>query len=162
MGIGLLGAAVLLVATWAIGSLLERLHFASIATREQDTRTMPCVTFRRLPAGWTARRAGLVSGEQVVSIDYFKRVVAYLRGLVGGEVASYRSLLERGRREAILRMKAEAARQGFHAVICVRLETSRIASTRSDGKGTAGVAVLAYGTGVELAHPPMTPPPGVP
>jgi uncharacterized protein YbjQ (UPF0145 family) len=151
--LALLLMAGLLAGTYAIGGTLERRHFASIVAREHATRPVPCVTLRRMPPDWTSRRAGLVCGDTVVSIDYFKRVVAQLRGVVGGPIAAYESLLDRARREALLRMKADAERQGFHAVINVRLETSRIATARSDGKGTAGVAIVAYGTGVELARP---------
>lgn len=153
--LALLVFASVLLATWAIGRWIEQRHVESLTSREQATRSMPCVTIPRVPTGWSARRAGLVTGEHVVSIDYFKRVMAYLRGIVGGAIPGHQSLLERGRREALLRLKADAARQGFHAVINVRLDTSRIASARSDGKGTAGVAIVAYGTGLELSRPPV-------
>jgi uncharacterized protein YbjQ (UPF0145 family) len=72
--------------------------------------------------------------------------------LVGGRVASYESLLDRGRREAILRMKEEAFERGYNAVINVRIETSRLASSSRNGEGTAGVEVLAFGTALKLAR----------
>ena len=56
--------------------------------------------------------------------------------------------MERGRREAILRMKEDARKAGYDAVINVRLETSRLAD--ADGARTAGVEVIAYGTGLKL------------
>jgi uncharacterized protein YbjQ (UPF0145 family) len=59
--------------------------------------------------------------------------------------------LERARREAILRMTEEAQQQGFDAIFNVRLETSRLANARRDGKGVAGVEMLAYGTAVKFA-----------
>jgi uncharacterized protein YbjQ (UPF0145 family) len=93
----------------------------------------------------------LVTGSVVVSVDYFKRFLAGLRGLVGGEVKSYGTLLDRARREAVLRMKEEAIRKGYDAIVNVRLETSRLASGRRDGKGTAGVEMLAFGTAVKRA-----------
>lgn len=59
-------------------------------------------------------------------------------------------LLDRARREAMLRMTEEARSQGYDAVYNVRLETSRLASSRGDGKGTAGIEMLAYGTAVKF------------
>jgi uncharacterized protein YbjQ (UPF0145 family) len=50
-----------------------------------------------------------VSGSVVVSVDYFKRFLAGLRTLVGGRVTSYETLLDRARREAILRCKETRA-----------------------------------------------------
>ena len=81
----------------------------------------------------------------------FKRFLAGLRSLVGGPVRSYESLLDRARREAILRMQKVARDSGFDAVVNVRLETARLASTWRRNQRTAGVEVLAFGTGLKLA-----------
>jgi uncharacterized protein YbjQ (UPF0145 family) len=94
----------------------------------------------------------MVTGSIVISLDYFKRVIAGLKGLVGGRITTYEPLLERARREALLRMIESAKAQGYDAVINVRLETSRLANSRGDGKGTAGVEMLAFGTAIKLAH----------
>ena len=89
----------------------------------------------------------------MVSVDYFKRFAAGLRNLFGGRVRSYETIIDRGRREAILRMKEQAEELGCNAVVRVRIENSRLASSRGDGKGTAGIEILAYGTGVRLPAP---------
>jgi len=135
------------------GSISERRHFASIRQREERLRTLPAVTFKEPPAGWTADRAGLVTGSVVVSLDYFKRFAASFRILIGGRVKSFEPLLDRGRREALLRMKEDAVAAGYDAIINVRLETSRMAN--SDGATTAGVEMLAYGTGLRLRNSPL-------
>ena len=107
-----------------------------------------------MPDSWRASSSTLVTGSIVISLDYFKRVIAGLRGLVGGRIKTYEPLLERARREALLRMIESARQQGYDAVINVRLETSRLANARGDGNGTAGVEMLAFGTAVKLAaHP---------
>ncbi|MBT8092626.1 MAG: YbjQ family protein, partial [Gammaproteobacteria bacterium] len=54
------------------------------------------------------------------------------------------------RREAVLRMVESARQQGYDAVINVRLETSRLANSARDGKGTAGVEMLAFGTALKF------------
>jgi len=86
---------------------------------------------------------------------YFKRFLATLRALVGGRIKAYEPLLDRARREALLRMTEAAVSGGYDAVLNVRLETSRLASARQDGKGTAGVEMLAFGTAIKRA--PQTP-----
>ena len=139
---------VMLVATYFIGSAIERRHYESIQEREAQTRSFPVVSFRDTPADWVVESSGLVAGSVVISLDYFKRFLAGLRAIVGGRIKSYEPLLDRARREAVLRMKEEAIRLGYDSVINLRLETSRLASTYQKGKGVAGVEILAFGTGL--------------
>lgn len=140
----------LLVIAYLIGGFLERRHFRQIARRERALRGFMVMTFDRLPAGQAAREPTLITGSVVVSLDYFKRIIAGLRAIIGGRVKTYEPLLDRARREAMLRLLEQARAQGFDAVINVRLQTSRIASARGD-QGTAGVEMLAFGTAVRLA-----------
>lgn len=136
----------LLVITYAIGSVAEAKHYRSIRDREAKTKDFVVVTFPHFPVDVDIQRVEVVMGSVVVSHDYFKRFLARLRGIVGGRIRSYEPLLDRARREAILRMKEKAMSRGHSAVVNVRLETSRIASSQKGGKGTAGVEMLAYGT----------------
>ena len=142
--------AALILFAYFTGSWLERRHFASIVEREGELRGFPVTTFEKLPPDWQVQSTELVCGSIVVSLDYFKRVIAGLRALVGGRMKTYEPLLERARREAILRMLEEARRLDVDAVINVRLETSRLANAARYGEGTAGVEMLAFGTGVRL------------
>ena len=144
-------AAFLLVLGLVAGTVLERRHFADIRVRETRFRSLPAVTFSKPPADWAVDGSGLVSGSVVVSLDYFKRFAAALRIIFGGRVKAFEPLMDRGRREAILRMKQEAAETGYDAIINVRLETSRIAN--ANGSATAGVELMAYGTGLKLRNP---------
>jgi len=143
---------VLLLATYFIGNAIEKRHFADIRAREEANRDFATMTFAALPEGWQVARADLARGSVVISLDYFKRFLAMLRGIVGGRISSYESLLERARREALLRMVEDARRRGYDAVINVRLDTSRLASARKDGKGIAGVELFAFGTAIKLAR----------
>ena len=140
----------LLLLGYLAGTYLEEGHYRRIRAREQEMFSLPAVNFRSPPRGWTIESGVLVTGSVVVSVDYFKRFLAGLRMLAGGRLKSYESLLDRGRREALLRMKDEAVAQGCQAIINVRLETSRIAG--SANQGTAGVEILAFGTAVKLAE----------
>ena len=90
------------------------------------------------------KQSHLATGHVVVSVDYFKRVLAGLRNFFGGNVQPYETLVDRARREAVLRMKESCS--DADQVINLRLETSSISKGRSNQIGT--VEVLAYGTAV--------------
>ena len=134
---------VLLVCGFVFGRISEKRHFRSIIQREQELRGILCFS-ERTPPPQERTDAALVAGSVVVSVDFFKRFVADLRNFFGGRVSSYESLLERARREAILRMKAEAAAKGAGSVWNVRLETASIYKGQSQSIGA--VEVIAYGT----------------
>lgn len=152
LSLQLLTPVALLVATYFIGNAIERRHFASIRAREEKYRRFPVVTFRTVPREWQVVSADVAQGSVVISIDYFKRFLAGLRAIFGGRIRSYEPLLDRARREALLRMTEDAMARGFDAVVNVRLETARLASARAGGKGTAGVEMLAFGTALKLVR----------
>ncbi|MCH6588380.1 MAG: YbjQ family protein, partial [Proteobacteria bacterium] len=89
---------------------------------------------------------GLVVAAVVISVDYFKRFVAGLRMIFGGRVHTYESLLDRGRREALLRMQERAKELGANMIFNVRLETSSI--SKGARRSVGSVEVLAYGTAI--------------
>ena len=140
----------ILIFAYLVGNFIEKKHFRQIRKREDALYGFPVTTFETLPADWQVGRAEMVSGNVVVSLDYFKRVIAGLRSLIGGRIKTYEPLLERARREALLRMTENAKKRGYDAVVNVRLETSRLANATGNGKGTAGVEMLAFGTAVTL------------
>lgn len=143
----------LLAVAYLVGSWLERRHFEDIRRREAELLSaVPAINFETLPPDWIPHRSGMVWGSVVVSLDYFKRFLASLRALVGGRIKSYEPLLDRARREAMLRMLESARKKGYDAVVNVRLDTSRLASSRSNGQGVAGVEILAYGTGIRRSE----------
>ncbi|MEO0971619.1 MAG: heavy metal-binding domain-containing protein [Pseudomonadota bacterium] len=143
---------ILLVLGYTAGSMIERRHFADIRAREAALREMPVLNFARVPAHWQVVECTLVAQSIVVSLDYFKRIIAGLRGIVGGRVSTYEPLLDRARREAVLRMTEQAQAKGFDAVINVRLETSKLASSARNGEQVAGVEILAFGTALKFAR----------
>lgn len=145
----LLTFLVLLILGYGFGQLAERRHYRSILQREEQTLGMPLMTLKTVPPQLTRCQVKLVSGSVVISIDFFKMFVAGLRSLVGGRVKSYESLLDRARREAILRMKEDAVDKGAKVIVNVRIETSSI--SKSNRKQSVGsVEVLAYGTGISV------------
>lgn len=134
----------LLAIGFGFGTLAERRHYRSIRRRERDHGHLLVLTGMNLPPAYINHDSELVKGNVVVSTDYFKVVAAGLKQLIGGRLGMYESLLDRGRREAILRMQAEAAARGAVAVVNMKFETSRLSGNAKRGLGA--VEVLAYGT----------------
>ena len=149
LGVRFFVPLLLLAVGWGVGSAIERAHLRRLRLGEIRWRRLPALSIDHAPAAWGIGTSGLVSASVVVSIDHWKRLMAWLRSLVGGRLRAYETLLERARREALIRLKEHAHASGYDAVIGVRLETSRLASARADGEGTTGVEVLAFGTGVK-------------
>ena len=143
----------LLVVTYFIGTALERRHYASIRERESRWRNFPAITIRSIPSHWQVIECTLITGSVVISVDYFKRFLSGLRMIFGGRIKAYETLLDRARREALLRLKEDAVERGYHAVVNVRLETCRMANARNS-QSIAGLEVLAFGTGVKLLNAP--------
>ena len=144
----------LILVGYVAGQMAERRHYRSIEDREEALRGLVAVPMATLPGIERCTDGELCVGAVVVSIDYFKRFAAGLRNLFGGRVAAYETILDRARREAQLRMKEQARDRGCTAVVRVRIETSRLASSYGNNQGVAGIEIVAYGTGIRLPAPP--------
>lgn len=134
-----------------IGRRREKEHFESIVKREKSLLHLPVFCDSHSLKKLKVQSGELVSGAVAISPDYFKIVASQIRNFFGGNVSVYESLLDRARREAVLRMKEEALAQGAHQVINMRLETSSISGDDPSGRNqVAGVEVFAYGTAIKL------------
>ena len=149
----LLVFALLLLAGLLFGRAAERRHYRDIVAREQALADILVFSERRVPEFAAPPRTALVVGSVVIAEDYFKRVAAALKSLVGGRLTAYESLLDRGRREAVLRMKEEARRLGADMVFNVRFETSSLAEGAGGPAAFSG-EFIAYGTAL---IPPRVP-----
>lgn len=149
-----LAALALLLFAFFTGEWVERRHYASIRSRERRWSKVPALSFREVPSGWNVQEGRLVTSSVVISVDHFKRFLAGLRSFFGGRVTSYESLMDRARREALLRLKQAAMDQGYHAIINVRLDTANISTSFRQGKTVAGVEVFAHGTALKLDRRP--------
>ncbi len=124
------------------GRYAERRHFASIHEREARFLNLPAVPIKQWDTDRKVAEARLVTGTVVISADYFKRLLAGLRNIVGGRMRSYESLLDRARREALLRMKESCP--DAHIIVNLRFETS---ANRQDG--VSAVELVVYGTAIK-------------
>ena len=134
---------ILLSLGYVVGQYAERRHYRSILQREERLNSLPAIASRYPPSEPQYHQA-LVTGSTVISVDYFKRFLAALRSLFGGRITAYESLLDRARRESLLRMKQQASALGASMVFNVKYETASISKGRGNSIGS--VEVLAYGT----------------
>jgi uncharacterized protein YbjQ (UPF0145 family) len=139
--------AILLGVGYFTGNYFEKKHYADIKQREKKTLHVPMLTWGAKQDLPYAHEAQLFSGSVVIANDYFKTIAAGLRNLVGGRVVVYETLLDRARREALLRMKEEAMGWGATQIINVRFETVNLGS-ETNNNGLSAVEVMVYGTGL--------------
>ncbi len=137
----------LLALGYGFGSYREKKHYQSILEREEQMRNIMVFDTRECADPNRDSGGRLVQGSVVISVDYFKKFVASLRKLVGGRLRSYESLLDRGRREAVLRMKQEAKSLGADQIINVKFETSSISKGAEGNLGS--IEVLVYGSAIK-------------
>ncbi len=133
---------------YTVGRWREQSHLKSLAIREEALGHIVVTDLKTVADPKTASSGSLVMGEAVIATDYFKSIATQLRNLIGGEMKSMQSLVDRARREAIVRMLEQADRAGATEVHNVRLETSNIRSATSRNKAAISVEMLAFGTAV--------------
>lgn len=142
-------AIILFFVGWYFGTMNERKHLASLDDDEHLLGYI-IISNERFFVPMVQTDSTLVMGSVSIAQDRFKLVFADFLSLFGKNLTVYESLLERGRREAIVRMKQQAHEYGYNQIYGVRIETSAI-----DG---GGVEVLAYGTAVMSVGNPNVPP----
>ena len=135
----------LIITGYIFGQIHERRHYASIKRREEETVAMVMTSSKR-PLGelGPVTEVRLVQGGVVISVDYFKRIVTSLRNFFGGNIRGYETLVDRARREAILRLKESCP--DATQIVNLRLETSSI--YKGKGNQIGSVEVLAYATAI--------------
>jgi len=134
----------LLLLGYIFGSMAERNHYKSIRKREKMFSHVSTIGLKMPLNPDNIRKTRLVVGNVVVSVDYFKRLVAALTNLFGGDVRSYETLLDRARREAVLRLKEDA--KGASEIINLKLETSSISKSAQGNIGS--IEIFAYATAI--------------
>ncbi len=139
----------LLLTGLVAGRAAEKRHFKRLTVQEQELAHIMVCDLNTIPENWTPEQAFLVSGSVVIANDYFKAFASSLRNIFGGRMRSYESLVERGRREAIVRMLTEARSGSANAVWNVRVETSTIQGKRQSRPG--GIELIAYGTALRVS-----------
>lgn len=134
--------------TFAIGSIIEKKHFENIKKREIALFRLPTISFgaKSWKPNKKVKKVELVTGEAVISGDYFKNFVASLKNIFGGRLTTLESVLDRGRREAVLRMREKA--RGANFIINARIESVMLNETYNSKESVPQCAIIAYGTAI--------------
>lgn len=143
----LLIVPILLVVGLVFGQMAESRHYSRIKTREEQYKAIPILTSRRLPEERPVDSARLATGSVVIAVDYFKMFLASWRMFFGGEMRSFGSLIDRARREAVLRMRESAPDADMF--VNLRFETSDIGGKM---KGAPNIEIFAYATAVRFRN----------
>lgn len=140
---------VLFVVGWFFGSRHERQHLAQLLISEKALGHIIVSTERFYQPALAANTEGeLVLGSVVIAQDYFKMVIARVLSIFGKNLTTYETLLERARREALVRMRTQAHAKGYNHVYGLRFEVSNINQLGSM------VEAIAYGTAVMSSEHP--------
>jgi len=134
---------VLFVVGWFFGTRHERQHLAQLRQAEQTLGHIVVSSERFYRPKLAADTQGeLVLGSVVIAQDYFKMIVARVLSIFGKNLTTYETLLDRARREAIVRMRTQAHAKGYNHIYGLRLEVTNV-----DQLGSM-VEAIAYGTAV--------------
>lgn len=134
---------VLFIVGWFFGSRHERQHLARLAIAEAELSHIIVSTERFYVPKLVAHSEGeLVLGSVVIAQDYFKMVIAKVLSIFGKNLTTYETLLERARREALVRLRTQAQAKGYNHIYGLRFEVSNINQLGSM------VEAIAYGTAV--------------
>lgn len=141
------GLAVILVGLF-FGIRAEKKHFAHLTEKEAEYADILITNLKTAP-GLDKARGELVTGSVVIANDAFKKFISGFMLFFGGRIGVYETLMERARREALIRMQSEARLRGASQIINVRVETSTIVTGK--GKTVGSIELLAYGTAITHA-----------
>ena len=100
------------------------------------------VTTPTIPGYRITKVLGVVTGLSPRTRGVLGKFVAGIESMIGGEVTSFTSELEKARMEAIERVRQKAAAMGANAIVGLDMETSDI------GLRTGVTVISATGTAV--------------
>ncbi len=135
---------ILLALGYGFGKWAESRHYSRIHRREGETARQPALTMEKVPHARPVAEVWVAQGSAVIAVDYYKKFLSSIRMFFGGEMHSYASLIDRARREALLRMKESATEADLF--LNTRLETACIVGR--SGKMVGSIEVLAYATAI--------------
>ena len=144
---GFLFAGLLLIIGIVFGSMNERKHFTQIEKAEAELSDIKVLNIKTLPDN-LEKGGALVTGNVVIAVDYFKVFIAGFIMLFGGRMNAYEKMMERARREALIRMQREAKELGADAIYNTRIEFSAVGQRPNK---IGGAELLAYGTAVRYS-----------
>jgi uncharacterized protein YbjQ (UPF0145 family) len=87
----------------------------------------------------------LIVAEVVIGSDHLKTFLAGWRALFGGEMKALTRIMERAKREAIVRLVKQSTAAGYNALCNVRVDSADIGGVNA-GRKKPMAACIATGT----------------
>ena len=128
---------------WLFGRHIEQKHLRELQEKEQALAYIRIDTNKFQTSDFQGQ---LVESNVVISHDYFKYIIAQIQNFFGGRLSTYESVVDRARREAVVRLKQKAADVGADRIMGLRLSTTEL------GMQGGMVEVFAYGTAIQSAR----------
>ena len=72
-----------------VGGYVERRHLADLDRREQDSQSVLCTQIKSFPYSDATKPPMMLCSEVVISSDYLKTLMAFIRKIFGGELRSF-------------------------------------------------------------------------
>lgn len=104
----LITVMVMLVVTYFIGSSISKRHRRRLQHNESQYSDIISVEEEHLD-GLPTTGGEMVTGTVVIGADYFKHYIGGILNFFGGRLSVYEGILDRARREALVRLKSECA-----------------------------------------------------
>jgi len=103
---------------------------------------MIVTTTMEVPGRPARKILGIAKGTTVRARHLGRAILAWLAGLVGGEITDYTKMLGEAREQALDRMVEEARQLDANAVLGVRFSTANVMANVAE--------ILVYGTAVTI------------
>ena len=131
---------VLFIIGWAFGRHIERKHLHEL---EHNEGLYAHIRIDTNKFQSSEHHGQMISSNVVISHDYFKYIISTIQNFFGGRLTTYETVVDRARREALVRLKREADNIGADHIMGLRLSTTEM------GMQGGMVEVFAYGTAVK-------------
>jgi uncharacterized protein YbjQ (UPF0145 family) len=138
----------LIIFAFCTGAVIEMRHYSNIISREKATLKYPTVSFGRKDALDPNRKVAavrLVSACVVIAADNFKSFISSVKSFFGGRLSAYESVMDRARREAVLRLKDQS--KDCDIILNLKIESVNIAVGQKNPQPKA--TIIAYGTAIK-------------
>ena len=99
---------------------------------------MIATTTNEIPGQRTVKVLGVARGAAIRSRHFGHSLLAFFRGLVGGEIVDYTKVIAETREQAFDRMIDDAKRMGANALLCVRFSGVEVMKNAAE--------IVVYGT----------------
>lgn len=136
---------VLLLIWYFFWSMAEKNHYKRIIAKEKELSDITVFWKHETKLPWFEWNK-LVASNIVISIDYFKKFIAGFINIFGWRMAVYESLLDRARRDTLVKIKQQAKDSWFNSIANLRIETSSISKWTK--WNIWSIEVLAYATAI--------------